>query len=163
MSRTLSKLKREGGISLEMPQWKRVSSHVDGRISWFFSSCGRKHGVDLELQWGTQGPDRGASGRSSLQASRKGPLGIPLHSRPGQRSSSIAEAGTSGFLSRTDMDLGVPLGRLQGSQASSCVEPCKSALLSSQKISVRLPVRLTIQISGFLSRHLRAVTPAIMF
>ena len=61
------------------------------------------------------------------------------------------------------MDLGVPLGRLQGSQASSCVEPCKSALLSSQKISVRLPVRLTIQISGFLSRHLRAVTPAIMF
>ena len=27
------KIKREGEISLEMPQWKRASSHVEGRIS----------------------------------------------------------------------------------------------------------------------------------
>ena len=45
----LSRLKREVGISLETLQWKRASTHVDGRISWFFSSCGRKLGVPLEL------------------------------------------------------------------------------------------------------------------
>ena len=49
VSKTISRLKREGGISLEMLQWKRASTHVDGRISWFFSSCGRKLGVPLEL------------------------------------------------------------------------------------------------------------------
>ena len=37
-------LKREGGISLKMPQWKMTSSRVEGRISWFFSSCSRKLG-----------------------------------------------------------------------------------------------------------------------
>ena len=42
-------LKREGGISLETPQWKRAYSHIEGRISWFFLSCGRKLGVPLEL------------------------------------------------------------------------------------------------------------------
>ena len=36
VSRTLSRLKREGGFTLEMPQWKRASSHDEGRISWFF-------------------------------------------------------------------------------------------------------------------------------
>ena len=45
--------------------------------------------------------------------SREGPLGIPLQSLPGLRSSSGVEAGTSGFLSRADMDLGVPHG-IQG-------------------------------------------------
>ena len=32
-------IKREGGISLKMPQRKRASSSVEWRISWFFSSC----------------------------------------------------------------------------------------------------------------------------
>ena len=40
MSRTLSRLKRESGISVETAQWKRASSRIEGRISWFFSSCG---------------------------------------------------------------------------------------------------------------------------
>ena len=34
MSSTLSRLKREGGISLETLQQKGASSHVEGRISW---------------------------------------------------------------------------------------------------------------------------------
>ena len=55
MLRTLSWLSREGGISLEMLQKKRASSQVEGRISWFFSSCSRKHGVPLELRRGPQG------------------------------------------------------------------------------------------------------------
>ena len=93
---------------------------------------------------------------------REGPLGIPPQLLPGRWSSSGVEAGTSGFLSRTDMDLGVPLDA-QGSQALSHVEPCNSALLSSRKRSVRLPVRLTIGINGFLSRRHRVVTAAIFF
>ena len=38
------RLKKEGGISLEMLQQKRASSGIEGRISLFFSSCGRKLG-----------------------------------------------------------------------------------------------------------------------
>ena len=46
----------EGGISLKMLQGKRASSQVEGRISWFFSSCDRKLGVSLELRQGPQCP-----------------------------------------------------------------------------------------------------------
>ena len=109
MSRTLSRLKSEGGISLEMPQQKRASSRFERRISWFFSSGGSKLGVPFELLRGPQGPAHGASGMSSLHASCKGSLGIPLQSLPGLRYSSGVEVGTSGFLSSADMDLGVPL------------------------------------------------------
>ena len=84
-----------------------------------------------------------ASGKSSLHVSFEGPLGIPLQSLPGPRSSCGFEAVTSGFLSNADMDVRVPLEIPQGSQASSRVATCKSALLSSWKSSVRLPVKLT--------------------
>ena len=160
MSRTLLVFRREGGISLEMLKWKRASARIEGRISWFFLTCGR---VRLELRLGTQGPVQGASGRSSLHASLEGPLGIALKSLPGPRSSSGVEAGNSGFLFRANMDLGVPLGCPQGSQASPHVEPCKSTLLSSRESSVRLPVRLSKGIGGFFSRGHRAVTPAVVF
>ena len=120
-----------------------ASSRAEGRISLFFTSCGSKFGVPLELQRGPQGPARGASGRSSLHVSCEGPLGIPLLSLLGPRSSSGVQAIISGFLSSADMDLGVSLEFPQGSQAPSCVETCKSALLSSWKTSVRFPVMLT--------------------
>ena len=87
MSRTLSRLKREGVISLETPRWKRATSRVEGSISWFFSSCSRNLGVPLELRLGPQGPACVASGKSSLHANCKGPLGIPLQSLPGPISS----------------------------------------------------------------------------
>ena len=103
------------------------------------------------------------SGTSSLHASFEGPLGIPLQSLPGPRSSSGVEAGTSGFLSRANMHLGVSLGPPLGSQDSSRVEPYKFILFSSLKRSVPPPVRLTLGIGGFLSRCHRAVTPAILF
>ena len=86
--KTLSRLRREGGISLEPPPWKKASSHVEDRISWFFSSCGRKLGVPLKLRWGPYGPSRVASGKFNLHVSCKGPLRIPLYSLPGPRSSS---------------------------------------------------------------------------
>ena len=113
LSRTISGLKRECGISLEMPHLKRASARFEGRISLLFSNC---PGVPLELQRGSQGPVHGASRKSSFHASLERPLRIPLQSLPGPKSSSGVEVGTSGFLSRADMDLGVPLGHPQGSQ-----------------------------------------------
>ena len=109
MSSILSRLRREDAIFPEMLHWKRASSRVEGIISWFFSSCTRKLGVTLELQRGPHGPTRVASGKSSLHARCVGPLRIPLQSVPSPRSSSGAEAGTSGFLSSADIDFGVPL------------------------------------------------------
>ena len=104
MSRTLSRLTREGAISLEMLQQKRASSHVEGRISLFVSSCSRKLGVPLELQSGTKGPAHVASGKSSLHASGEGPLTNPLQWVQGPRSSSLVEARTSVFLSSAYWD-----------------------------------------------------------
>ena len=96
VSRTLNSLKREGGISLKMPQWKRASSHVERGISCFFLSCGRKLGVPLELQRGSRGPPRVAPGKSSLHASCEVPLGIPLQSLLGSPSSSGVEVRPQG-------------------------------------------------------------------
>ena len=84
-----------------------------------------------------------ASGKSSLHASCKGPLRIPLQSVPGLRCSSRAKVATSGFLSSADMDLGHPMEFPQGSQASSRKDTCKSAFCSIWKSSARLPVQLT--------------------
>ena len=44
MSDTLSRFRREREISLETLLWKRASSLIEQRISWFFSSCGGKLG-----------------------------------------------------------------------------------------------------------------------
>ena len=99
----------EGGISLKMLQGKRASSQVEGRISWFFSSCGRKLAVPLELRWGPQRPTSVASRKSILHASCERPLEICLQSAQGPVSSSRVEPGNSGFLSSANMDLGVPM------------------------------------------------------
>ena len=142
MSRTLWRLEREGGISLETSQWKKSSSRFEGRISWLFSSCSKKLEVPLQLRWGPQGPalvsqespvcmrvTRGLSGFLSCQS-----RGLDPHR---------TEATTSGFLSRSDMDLGVPMEFPQRSLSSSCVETCKYTFLLSCNNSVKLPVLLT--------------------
>ena len=49
VSSTDSNFKRVRGISFEMLQWERASSHFEGRILWFSSRFGRKFGVPLEL------------------------------------------------------------------------------------------------------------------
>ena len=142
MSSTLLRLKSEGGISLEMLQWKGASSRLEGRISWGFSSCGGTLGflsschVDLK-------PTCVASGKSSLHLSCEGPLGIPLHSVQGHRASSRVEARTSGFLSSSGMDLRILMEFQHGSQGSSHVETWNSTSLSRFQRGVRLPVEWT--------------------
>ena len=91
------RLKREGGISLEMLQRKRTSSQIEGRISLFFSSCGSKRGVPLDLRRGPQGLASFASAKSILHASCEEPLRISLQSLLGLRSSSGAEARPQGY------------------------------------------------------------------
>ena len=69
----------------------------------------------------------------------RGPLGIPLPSRPGPKTLCGVGAETSGFLSSADMDLGVFLESPQRSQSSSRVGPCTCAFLPSWSSSVTLP------------------------
>ena len=138
VSRTLSRLKREGGISLQTLQPKRASSRVEGKIAWFFSSCGRKFRVFLELQWGHQGPACVASGKSSLHVSCEGPLWIPLQSlrvlgphlelRPEPQDSSPVLTGILVFLWSFSKGLRPHLVWRQ----------CKSTFFSSCNSSVRL-------------------------
>ena len=78
---------------------RRASSRDDGGISWFFSSCGRKFGVSLKLQRGTQGASRVAPGKSSLHLNCEGECGIALASRQGNWAS-IRVEGESRGLSR---------------------------------------------------------------
>ena len=119
---------------------KRSSSRVEGRISWFFLRCVRKLGIPLALRRGPQGPVHVGSGKFSLHASFEGPLRIPLQSRPGQRSSSGVETGTSGFLSSADMDLGFLWHFHRGVRPHLMWRHAN--LLSSQAVTV---------VSGFLS------------
>ena len=140
MSRTLLRLKRESGISPKTLLQKKASSHVERRIFWFYSSCGRKLGVSLELQQGNQEPACIASGNSSLHVSCEELLRIPLQSVPGSRFSSGIEAGTSGFLSSADVDLGVPREIQQVSQTRLLR---RHAILHSSR-AIRV-------VSGFLS------------
>ena len=142
MSRTLSRLQREGGISVKMPQRQRASSCVEGRISRFVSSCGRKRGVPCEIRRGPKDPlvlpnksplsmrvVRGLSGFLSSRCWGQGPL---LELRPEAQVSSSVLTWIWKFL--WSLHRGVrPL--LMGRH--------KSAFLSSWKNSVRIPVDLT--------------------
>ena len=78
-------------ISLETPQRKRAFISPGGENLLVFLELGQ---VPLELRQGPQGPARVASGKASLHVSCKWPLGIPLQSMAGPKSSSGAKAGT---------------------------------------------------------------------
>ena len=73
VSRTLSRLKREGGISLETPQGKEASSRIEGRISWFYSSWDKEIGVPFELQQGPLGTHSCCLRKASLHVNCEGP------------------------------------------------------------------------------------------
>ena len=108
MSKTLLRLKREGGISLEMPQRKRASSRIEGWISCFFSSSGRNLGFlssyegDFRdpLLWPKESPVswRVARGFSGFLSSRCWALGPHLELRPEPQVSSPVLTWTSDFL-----------------------------------------------------------------
>ena len=76
VSRTLSRLKREGGTSLEMSQWKRASCRIEGRISWFSRVAAANLGSLSSYYRDFRDPPIGASGTSSLHASWMGLSGF---------------------------------------------------------------------------------------
>ena len=123
-----------------MLQEQMVSCREDRGFSWFFSSCSRRFGILLQLFRGTQGVSHVASGKLILHVSCDGPLGVPLPSVQGPRSSSGAEARTSSFLSSADMDLGVPMEFNRGVRPRLVWR--HGTLLSSRAVKV---------VSGFLS------------
>ena len=133
-------LKKEGGISLETPQRKRAYSHVEGRISWFFLSCGRKLGVPLELLRDLRDP---------LMLPQGSPVTMPV------------VRGFSGFLSSWYQVLGPHLELRLEPQASSPVLTWIWGFLWSFHRGVKprlmwrhkslLSSRAVTAVSGFLS------------
>ena len=132
MSSTLTCFKRERGVSLETLLWKSASSRVEGIISWFFSSCGRKRGVPLEFRRGPQGPVRVALEKSGLFLSCEGHVEIPLESLAMNRAVSRIQSGNSVFLYSEDRDLGLPISVQLGSQP--CLLLRHGTLHSSQVV-----------------------------
>ena len=59
----------EDGIALHPMQGIRASSPAEGDVSWDFSSCGRKLGYILELQWGWPFETTVCSAKSGLLSS----------------------------------------------------------------------------------------------
>ena len=162
MSRTLLRLQREAGISLEMPQLKRASSQVEWRISWFFWSCSSKRGVPLELPREPQGPALGASGKSILHASCKGPLGILLQSLPGLRFSSGGGPEPQSSSPVPTWISGFHWSFHRGEGLVSCGSiPIRSPLKLEKHCQASC--RVDIGIGGFLSKCHKAVIPAIVF
>ena len=132
VSRTLLKLKRESGISFEMPQWESASSRVEGRISRFFSRCGRKLGVPFELQRGPQGPALVSLGKSRLHASCEG----------ASRDSSPVAAMAEVLIWCWGWNLRVLLQCWHGTRSSSGIYTGESGLVSCGDIQVRFPPEL---------------------
>ena len=161
MSKTHPRLKSEGGNSLKTPQRKRASSRVEGRISWFFSSCSSEHGVPLDLQ---RGPEESAlGGLRNVQS--------PCELRQASRDSSTLAAGfevrsSSGVDARTSVFHLCILGFLWRFTAkmglASCGDMQVRSLLKLEK-QCQTSCRVDIGIDGFLSRCHRAVTSPSCF
>ena len=96
VSRTLSRLKRKGGIFLETPQGKEASPRIEGRISRFYSSWGKEIGVPLELQRGPLGTRSCCLRKASLHVNCEGPhtslSGINVQLRHGPSAEATALA-----------------------------------------------------------------------
>ena len=138
-----------------MLQWKSSSSCIEQGISWFFSSCGGKLGIHLELRQGPQGTSPVASGKSSLLSSCERENGIAPESQQGNHASTRLSGkscggalGCSGFLLICDVDVREPLTLLQGSEASFQVARGTSGFLSSHCRRIRPHLKLRWETQG---------------
>ena len=60
-------------VPAETPQGKEASSHIEGRISWFYSSWGKEIGVPLKLQRGPLGTRSCSLRKARLHVNCEGP------------------------------------------------------------------------------------------
>ena len=130
-SNLLSSCEWKHGITLETLQKNWFSSHIEGGIAWFFSSC---------------------SGKIVFLSSCNGDLWEPLKLPQGSQASFQVARVTSGFLSRRCRGIGphfelrqklrVPLQLQQGSQGSYGVSTGESGLISCCGMKPRFPLEL---------------------
>ena len=78
----------EHGIALHPMHGNQASSHGEGEVSWFFSSCSGNLGYIFELQRVWPFKTRVCAGTSGLLSSCKGHLGILLKAWQGNRDAS---------------------------------------------------------------------------
>ena len=121
-------------ISLEKPQRKWASSHLDGKTSWIFSSCGRCS----RLTTGTSGTRSG--GLRKGQSPCEFLWGLSgFHSRRCRGIRPCVESGPEPEDSSPVQTwiLGVLLESSQGSQSSSRMRACTCAFLHSGSITFK--------------------------
>ena len=132
MSRTLSQLRTEGGISLETQHRNRASARVEGRISWLFSSCGgflSSYEGDLrDLLVGPQGgpvSTRISRAPYGFLCNRCRGQGPHLELRPEPQGSSPGQTWISGFLWASTWEKGlVSCGAMQVRPPLKPVKQC---------------------------------------
>ena len=128
-------------ITLESLQGNLASSRIEGGMSCFFSSCGRKPGYLLNCDGDLREPLVLPKGSQAFFRVAREKLGLISNCCRGirphlelrwetQDSSQIA-TGISGFLSSCDGNISEPLVLPQGSQASFGVSRGTSGFLSS--------------------------------
>ena len=83
----------EHGIALHAVQISRASSRSEGKVSLFFSSCGRNLGFPFQLRRAWPLKTRVFSAMSALLSSYKGHLRILLEDLQGYRDTSQYEVG----------------------------------------------------------------------
>ena len=105
----------EHGIALNTMQGSWGSSHEEGEVSWFFSSCGGNLGYILELWWGCSFKAHIFSATSRHLSSYEGQLRNLLKSWQGNTDASRVEAGDPGSLSSCHSDTGIPINFQQDS------------------------------------------------
>ena len=86
-------LREDSGLLFRPFRKRMASSRDNGGIFWFFSSCGRKCGVSLDLRWGTHGASCVAPGKTRVHSSCKGERSIALKSQQGNWASRRVEGG----------------------------------------------------------------------
>ena len=120
-----------GNVGLLLSYCRGIGPHhIDGGISWFFSSCG-KVGVPLELRWESQETLLLPQGNHASFQVARGHFGIPCELLQGNRASSRVEAGNMGYHCICNRILGIDIEFRQGNQASPHDEAWSSSLLSS--------------------------------
>ena len=70
----------ENAIALDTMQGNRASSRREGKVSWVFSSCGRKLGYILELQRGINSRcDQLGTGQWTSHPEALSPIRVYIH------------------------------------------------------------------------------------
>ena len=99
----------EHGIALHTMQGNWASSHGNGEVSWFFSSCGGNLGYILKLQRERPFKTRVGSATSGLLSRCDGHVGFLLEAWQGNRDASQGEPGDPGSLSSCHRDIEIPI------------------------------------------------------